>query len=532
MRRKSTALLVAALSLGITAHLSAEPNAVEDRATQQERATFEGLYQDKVRAALRTRDKEDDLELLDEMLSFAEEIPDDPGIRGLIYIQSIALAASGGDITTMIEAAELLDKVWPGHASASVDNLVRLADRAYRGAPRDEKDRVAKPYLDLLLISAEQAAEIKDYKSAIAHSRQAYQVARSMKSTLEADIDHLVDHYTAENATANRIQLLTKAVEQNNKNRPAARELVNLLLIKRNDPQAASIYVQHTGDPELEELVMLSAKGVANASAAQAVRVGDWYVILSEEQQKNEHALQMLSVARAWYARFLEVYPRKDTLASRVRSMDEVAKGRIDRMLEAGVGGIKKESILDKNSWTSLIEKPYDVTKYIIRGNDRVETKEGEISLQYATIAIPIKPGKAFELRLTISDSNTERFRPSFSLVLPTSTTEQNRSFVARYFPNSEDIIRLDDVDEESLLEKPPFRKDNKSVLTFQVATLDNGEIAFAMLADGKAAVKWQGPANEVNLDDPDEDEAKFGTSLILRSYATVVIHKAEYRER
>lgn len=532
MRRIATALLAATLVSAAPAPLRADPGGESSTgATQRDRETFDELYRDKLREVRRTRDPEDDLLLLDQMLTFAEQVPDDPGVQGLIYTEAIALAASGGDLRAMMRAAELLEAHWPGDPAAASEKLIELAERAYQLASRDEREQVGGPYIELLLYEAEAAASREDYKSALARCRQAHAVARAIGSPHEEHLRALNKYYAAQSSVDERIDRLSQSLQANPDNYPAARELVELLLVKRDDPARANAFAKLTNDQELAELIALSAGGVEQASAAQALRVGDWYLRLSEGQP-DEYALGLLARARQWYARFLDTYPRKDTLASRVRSMDELAQGRIHRIHETGVITAPPQ-VAAKDGWVDLMPEGFDTKKHVLGLPENISIDNRQVTLESATLIVPFKPTKAFEVRLTVTNHVHDPFRSNFVMLLPTSTTFKNRTLDIRYYATGPVIARVGAVREQQLLEQRPPLDDNPRVLTYQVATQDNGEIAFMLLVDGTPAVKWQGNTAELNFD-PDRgvDDPDIGTALVIRGFTKTTIHKVEFHER
>lgn len=535
MRKLTTAMRTAALVLALAAgDAAAQPSGPPEAVTpptEEDRAAFDKLYKDQLASAARTRSTEDDLDLLEEMVGFAQQIPDDPGVQKLIYIEAIPLAARGGDIASMLKLADRLEAVWPGHEAASMSNLISLAERTYRQAPRDERDRVARPYIDLLLIAAERVADEDDLRQAASYARQANSIARSIDSDRQPAVKARFEHYTLEASIRHRIEMLTQAVDRNPKNKPAARELVELLLAKRNDPVAANQYVDLLGDPELTELVGLSAEGIEQASAATALRMGDWYVKLSEDQPDN-YAQPLLEQARQWYAHFLETYPRQDTLAQRVRSMDQLAAGRIERI--AAVRGPALKLAIDPDGWDNLIDEPYDPADHLIGSEKQLTVADGVIRMDHAALVVPFKPAKGYELRTTVT-VQSEQDAPShlgFIVHLPIGDT--GRVAIARYYFEGPKCLRVVGVGAEDVIQAPPSRRDKKSELVFQVAHLEADKAAIVLLIDGEVAGRWEGQIDELVQDEGEaaEERADFGHSFYFNCRSVVSFHGIGLRKR
>jgi len=533
MRKLTTAIRTAALLLALAAGdapaQNSEPTPSATPPTAQDRATFDELYKDQLASAARTRSTADDLDLLEEMIGFAEQIPDDPGVQQLIYIEAIPLAARGGDIASMLTLADRLEAVRPGHEAASMSNLITLADRAYRQAPRDERGRVATPYIDLLLIAAERAAENDDLRQAASYARQANSIARSIDSERQPAVEARFEFYTLEASIRHRIEMLTQAVDRNPNNKPAARELVELLLSKRNDPVAANQYVELLGDAELTELVGLSAEGIEQASAATALRMGDWYVKLSEDQP-DDYAQPLLEQARRWYARFLETYPRQDTLAQRVRSMDQVAAGRIERI--AAARGPSLKLAVDPDGWVNLIDNPYDPGDHLIGSEKQLTVAGGVIRMDHAALVVPFEPAKAYELRTTVTVQSERDENADLGFIVHLPIGDTGRVAMARYYFEGPKCLRVVGVGAEDVLQDPPSRRGKKSELVFQVAQVEADKAAIVLLIDGEVAGRWQGPIAELVQDEDAEERADFGHSFYFNCRSVVSFHGIAVRER
>ena len=107
----SLSCLLALMLTGLMPRVQAQ--VAQDPVTDEDRANFNELYREKLTTVNRTRSTDDDLTLAKEMMAFAKDIPDDPGVQCLMYIEMIPLAASGSDIVLMSEAVALLEKPSP-----------------------------------------------------------------------------------------------------------------------------------------------------------------------------------------------------------------------------------------------------------------------------------------------------------------------------------------------------------------------------------------------------------------------------------
>ncbi|MEO0476434.1 MAG: hypothetical protein AAF085_10775 [Planctomycetota bacterium] len=399
------ALLLTGLSPSALAQATAEP------VSEQDKANFKELFSEKLSTVNRTRTISDDRTLAQEMMAFASSIPDDPGVQCLIYIETIPLASTVSDIEMMSEAMRLLDERWPGHPATSVESQLEMSARAYRAVPRSERGPVGEAYINLLMNLVEHSYDRGDLDEAINIGRLANTIARAIDSEQRERVSQELERLGNESALNERIQMLTISVQKNPQNSPAARELVYLLVKKRNNPAAAMPFIGSTDDPELADLVTHASKGVGEANAAVAMRLGDWYRMLAEDEADIQ-AEMLLSKAQAWYERFFDLYPRDDALASRTRTLSEVSKLRLTALRIKL--GLEKD---DNAGWTDLIKEVFDPEKHAFRGEVRVYNNE--IQCRPCRLIIPVEEHDAYELEFSFAVQEHEDLEKTMGILIP-----------------------------------------------------------------------------------------------------------------
>lgn len=510
--------------------LTLAPPAVAQDASpinDQDRAVFDNLYKEKLNSVNRTRSTDDDREMIQEMLAFAEEVPDDTGLQCLIYIETVNLASNIGELGQLREAMDLLEARWPDQDAITPEQLMQFASRAYRGVERSERDEQGGHYIDLLREIAEQYETDRDLDQAIGVYRLANTVARTIGSDQLDPIQVKLDQLVAANEMAERIKMLELSVKKNPQNSPAARELVELLVTKQNDLVLASEYVRSTRDDELIDLVQMAAKGIDQANAAAAMRVADWYVAMAEDEAQDILALPMLQTARQWYARFFNLYTRDDALAKRVVEMDNLARLKISKLVEDHPELLATV----RDGWAPLIAPPFEHGKYQTRGNPIKRDDAGGLSFNDSSLLIPYKQAKAYEIKLTLTvHKDAKGKNPALQLYLPAN----GRVLSTRYYLGNRSIAGMDAVDESVLISPAPGREGQKCELTFQVA-LDDTQCAFAMLYNGKPAVKWQGQLEQLQPIDRSwfkDLDVEIDHAMYLSCTANVTIHAVDYKPR
>lgn len=479
----SLSLVLALILLGLSPDSLAQ--VTEKPISEKDEANFKELYREKLSTVNRTRSTDDDLALAKEMMAFAHAIPDDPGVQCLIYIEAIPLAASGSDIQMMSEAITLLDKRWPGHEATSIENQLDLAARAFRAVSRSSSDRlpVGEAYIDLLMGMVKQCSERNELQRAIDIGRLANTIARSIESDQRERIGLVLEQLGAESALAERLKMLELSVKKNPQNKPAARELVELLLKKRNDPAAASAYVQSTGDEELISLVSHAAKGTDQANAAIAMRIGDWYRVLAEDET-GLYAEQLLSNARTWYARFLSAYTRQDALAKRVEMMDHATEEKLARLRESM--GIQTEG-----EWTDLIKAGFNPELQARHGEVRVV--DNEIQCKPCRLLFPSTAQASYEFELSFKAMEYLETEKPMVLLLPIN----DRFYRVRYNYTGLIVLQGDQEDQRHAVEDRGNELGKTQRLHIQIAINENNAKA-VVLFNGEQALAWEGEINNL----------------------------------
>ena len=519
MKRIAAGLLISALwTLTVYAQESS-PIRVEDR------ANFGTLYAEKLSSVDRTRTIIDDQALAKEMFDFAQALPDtDAGAKCLIYAELTALSSKTGDLGLMRESMGLLETLWPDQDLVSQEVLMQRASQAYHAVDRGGRKEQGEHYIELLLRIALRHEKANDPEQAIGVCRLARTVARTIDSDLFDTIQDKLEHLASANDMAKRIKLLERSLQKNPQNSSAAHELVKLLVTDHNDIQAAAKFVELTRDEELVDLVQRGAKGIEDASAATAMRVGDWYIALAEDE-RDEKALKLLYRSRDWYEQFFALYRRDDALAKRAEGMDNLALLKIERLLVSNPALVQTP----RRGWSPLIAPPFDLDKQKLGELDVSGINRGEITINNGAFFISFKQGQAYEVRLTLTvHEDADNGQPAISLYLPIS---DNRFILTRYHATGAVLARVDKVDENRLLRGLPDRTGQKRVLTFQVAEL-SGQTAFTMLYQDKAAIKWQGEREELDKLDPDQLPQAVGPVMLLRCFQKVTIHAVDYKAR
>lgn len=523
IQRITAGLFISALALAASPALAQQGSPIRD----QDRTVYNTVYGEKLTSVKRTRATSDDLSLAKEMMAFALDVPDDPGVQCLIYIDVIELASNAADLALLHQAANLLQEHWPEQDAVSPETLMQLASRSYRGVDRKDRDAQGEHYIALLLDIANHYRAADDPDQATGVYRLASTVARTIDSDQFEPIQKQIKRLAAASQIAKRIEMLELSVQKNPQNSPAAHELVRLLITQHHDVAKASKYVQSTRDEELIDLVGHCAQGIDQANAATAMRIADWHLNLAEDVQ-DEQALVLLQQARKWYARFFSLYPRDDALAKRVVERDLLAKLKIQRLKQDS-----PDLAATDIKWTPLTAPPFNVKDRLIHDPDFLETKDGQIAIDDGMFSLPLTQASSYEIRITLTtpEPKEEYEERSIFVQLPVG---EDRMISTRHYVKDGTVANLDHLEEKLLINDAPDRSGKKVQYTIQVSkTADR--VAVAVLYNGRPATTWKG--NYEDLQERIVDDIRYlpkekGNIMLIRSVTLVTIHAIEFRNR
>lgn len=495
---------------------------------EADRTDYQTVYGEKLTSVKRTRSGEDDQTLANEMMTFAAAVPDDPGVQCLIYIDVLTLASNAAEMGIMAQASAKLHELWPKQDAVSPEELLQLCARGYRGVDRRDRDTQGDHYINLLLDMAQRHRDADDPDQASNVYRLAGTVARTIDSDQNDFIENQIKRLTAASETNRRIKMLELSIQKNPKNIPVAKELVTLLITQRNDLPAAVEVVDSTSDEEMIDLVKQCAKGIDHANAATALRIGDWYAALAEDE-RDEQELALLEQAHAWYGRFKALYSRDDALAEHVASKHSIVKLKIERLTKD-----MPEAAKDLGRWIPLIAPPYNVKDNLFDDPKVLQTKDGQIAIDDGMFAIPIPQANSFEVKLTLTTPTPEEEHEKrcMTVSLPVG---KDRFASIRLYVREGVIAKLGHVEANIRIEDAPDRSNQKAQYTLQVSQTEAGQTAVAALFNGKVAAQWQGVYEQLHI--REEDDIRYlplerGHVMAIRSPTLNQIHTIEFRTR
>lgn len=466
---------------------------------EEARAYVDALYRDQITEARRTRSQEDDTELITEMITRAEQVSDLPRVQHLLLQSAMDLGMSTGVYLPALEAGRRLFETFPEDMPERA--LLDAYDQAYRGSSRSQRDQIAAPYLRLLADSADRAQQSGALEFAEDAYRKGVSIARTMRSPLEDLMSENLRRVLHLRQVNRRIETLREAVRTNPRNISSARDLTMLLVLYAQDPTAASEFVELTQDTDLIEVVFLSAAGLEHASAADAVRVGDWYAQLADEQPE-EHTVYLLEQAVAYYSRFLELYTRVDGLNGRVEGMHRAATERLDAIKSSAQEAARGE-------WTDLFK---EITPNLHLYGRRTQITGGRIEVRDGGFLVPVTPESAvgYDLRMRFQVGEAE---DGVVIFMPLNREEAMIFNYSRWEHTRIQIYGGGRVDDARFMLHPG----REIELMIQVRLLAEEHIGVVGWVDGEECIRWSGAIDDLEIPEHAVPDHEFGNILNIK---------------
>ncbi|MDP6546979.1 MAG: hypothetical protein QGH60_23635 [Phycisphaerae bacterium] len=327
MNRTIAIVLVSILVVGLFA----------DGASADPASDFEALFGAEAKKAAATRIKSDDVALAAKFLTAAAGAPDSPEFQVLLYEKAYEFGMkSKGGYPHAIAAVRRLAAADPKRQDECEKKLLAVHDLAYRTARG--KDRVAAGQMlsGYLLSLADARAASGNTSEALTIYRRAHVVAKSIRSKNAKIIVEKINAVVTRQHLDRRIAALQKVLKDKPDDSRTAKQLLMMILIERNDPQAAmELLPAADADEATRTFITLATKTWEDLPEDTYIDLGDWYRQLSK-RTSGIARLRILTRARAYYQTYLTLRGKADASALRatmpMKALDKelATAGRID----------------------------------------------------------------------------------------------------------------------------------------------------------------------------------------------------------
>ncbi len=407
VRRKPFRVLSAALLSGA---LLGMPDAVsaqdaDEPGPDEGRAFVESLYGKRIEAVQRTRDDEDDLELMAEMLEIAPTLPDEPDAKTALYVRLAGMvdrSRAGHELA--LRALDALAEHNPGHPEAGPGRRLKVYASWYRAVDAGQRKQVAGVYFDELVAAAESAINSGDLVNAKRWFNEAGSVQRVNRLERAFNLRDKLGEVRAFERMHEELRELEAAAEANAISPAKARRLVVLLVLEMARPEQARLYAVFLKDAGFAQ-GLEAAASVGGAEVDDPgdhppghwAKAGNWYADLIDEPGLSEPAKERALVsARLMLARYVATTSKEDIEKARA----VIRLRQLDELFE--------QQYAVKGDETDLL-KLLDPKKHVIDGKP-FTFRKGELLLPSQTILhLPQVGGEHYEVSMTVEADGRER---------------------------------------------------------------------------------------------------------------------------
>jgi len=324
--------------------LSAGAVAAEDPAE-----SFKTLFGEQLAKVKYTATLADDVKLAGEIIQIAGSNKLDDALLVVMYNNAFELASrsvKGHDVA--FDAMEKLSEAVPAEKAASSRKSLTLHLKRFQMARRTaDRKALVGPYVQALMQTARLVAAEGNIDSAIAYSRKALTTSVGFKLSGVADIRSYNSQLMAKRTAAKRLQLLETKLKTDPSDAETRKKLIDLHLIDRDDPVAASKLLSDDCDEMLRTYVALAAQPMDKIETPSLSELGRWYVQLADDAPRASQA-PMLRRAEQFYLRYLDVYAEKDTKRLKV----SLALASVRRKLaKLGKSAAESSGPVSSGSW-------------------------------------------------------------------------------------------------------------------------------------------------------------------------------------
>ena len=347
---------------------------------------FEALFGAEARKVAATRIKSDDVALAAKLLAAAAGSPDSPKFQVLLYEKAYEFGMKSKDgYSHAIAAVHRLAAADPKRQDECDQKLLAVHDLQYRTARGKERIKAGQALSAYLQSLAEARGAAGKTAEALTAYRRALVVAKAIRSKDAKAITERINATVARQHTDRKVASLRKALKDRPDDKRAAKQLLMLLLVEKNDPKAAIKLLESVeADEATRTFIPLATKTWDELPEDTYIDLGAWYEQLARRTSGGSR-LKMLARAKAYYETYLTLRGKQDatglraTMPLKKLNQELASAGRIDCgylpppkcVTKALAQWTKKRDALGvKERLTALLKKLSEVN-----GGEEIKTK-------------------------------------------------------------------------------------------------------------------------------------------------------------
>lgn len=275
--------------------------------------TFDDVFGETYRKAASSPSTVDDVELARELAKAVTTV-EMPASLIQVIIERMTLLSdkAAGALLPTVQAIDKLASIEKdaGKKAALELQAIGLLEKASETGDASSKSTAAVMLIDRLIPLADNELAQRKVESAHARYTKALKLAKEHQPPRASAIAAKLNLMDAAMKDAGEVDALEKRIGANPKDIEARRRLIEIHLVKRDDPSAA-VWFAEGADAKTSKLLPLAAREGANADAATLMELADWYAELGQSAAASDKPA-MFKRAKGYYEKFLTLHKEDD----------------------------------------------------------------------------------------------------------------------------------------------------------------------------------------------------------------------------
>lgn len=301
-----------------------------DTETQQ---AFDTMFGTKLAAVKQTASNDDDLALAKEMIAATGGVREAPALAEMLNDNAYQIAIRNRGGLAVADQALVGLTTYPKRTEDALSKLVQLRRRIFGSLIGDARKEAGETLASAARTLARVHWKNGDTSAAITQQRQAFAIARSIKSLKADSLQAELNLITAKAGVARRIGQLGERILKSRKDDAAANELATLYLTELDATDEVVALATVVSDPSLQAIAALLAKDDDKLTPADVLAISKWYDELTQSLKRRTAVTARRALE--YYQRYVTM-PQANNVtriaaAARIKDLSaEVKSGRID----------------------------------------------------------------------------------------------------------------------------------------------------------------------------------------------------------
>ena len=471
------------------------------------REAFDGIFGERLKVVVATRDAADDLALAKEMLELARKSKGTPGVFILLCEHTYKLTSKnpkGLEIAS--HALQLLLDHFPEQKPDWLAAMVDVRQSQFAGTlKKKDKAEAGEALILALVMLGDLHLDQGKINDAMIAYRRAMSVARSIRFDRFEEIKAKLNAATTRQRLVRRAEQLAARLAANPKDEALARQLVQIYLVEMDNPVAAAEYALLLDDATLLENISRMTQEADSPSEDDSKSLGQWYKELAATAGTDQTRFAMMVRAIFFHQEFLVKHGADDLAGKAIAVSLEILEtelAKLEAKLEkAGIKMVSKYGLRNKGGRVIDLMRLIDTAKHTVSGTWQRKGPTLELTerSKHAKIRFPVIPQGSYELTIEFT-----RIAGDWSIgpILPVGekgVSLQMSNNTAGEYSSGLHKIQDKNATSNSTTRNGALVTGKRYLLSIRVMLINDKDAKITVDMDGKPYLAWQGPMSDLS---------------------------------